>query len=60
MSIEENLALARRRGQKRTLRWGISNAEREEYRKALSTLGLGLESRMSSKVGLLSGASGRH
>ena len=55
MSIEENLALARRRGQKRTLRWGISNAEREEYRKALSTLGLGLESRMSSKVGLLSG-----
>ena len=55
MTIEENLALARRRGQKRTLRWGISNAEREEYRKALSTLGLGLESRMSSKVGLLSG-----
>ena len=55
MSIEENLALARRRGQMRTLRWGISNAEREEYRKALSTLGLGLESRMSSKVGLLSG-----
>ena len=55
MSIEENLALARRRGQRRTLRWGITNAEREEYKKALATLGLGLESRMSSKVGLLSG-----
>ncbi len=55
MSIEENLALARRRGQPRTLRWGISNAEREEYRQALSTLELGLENRMASKVGLLSG-----
>lgn len=55
MSIEENLALARRRGQPRTLRWGISHAEREEYRQALSTLELGLEERMSSKVGLLSG-----
>ena len=55
MSIEENLALARRRGQPRTLRWGISNAEREEYRQALSTLELGLENRMASKGGLLSG-----
>ncbi len=55
MSIEENLALARRRGQRRTLRWGISNREREEYRRALAGLELGLEERMSSKVGLLSG-----
>lgn len=55
MSIEENLALARRRGQRRTLRWGISNREREEYRRALEGLELGLEDRMPSKVGLLSG-----
>ncbi|MBO7674824.1 MAG: ATP-binding cassette domain-containing protein [Atopobiaceae bacterium] len=55
MQIDENLALARRRGQRRTLRWGITRAEREEYREALSTLGLGLESRLSDKVGLLSG-----
>ncbi len=55
MSIEENLALARRRGQRRTLRWGISNREREEYRRALAGLELGLEDRMPSKVGLLSG-----
>jgi putative ABC transport system ATP-binding protein len=55
MQIDENLALARRRGQRRTLRWGITRAERDEYRAALATLGLGLESRLSDKVGLLSG-----
>ncbi|MBQ8094051.1 MAG: ATP-binding cassette domain-containing protein [Clostridia bacterium] len=55
MNIEENMALAMRRGQKRGLRWGISNMEREMYREQLHTLGLGLEERMSSKVGLLSG-----
>ena len=55
MQIEENLALAARRGQKRTLRAGITRAEREEYREKLKTLGLGLEDRMTSKVGLLSG-----
>ena len=55
MNIEENMALAMRRGEKRTLRWGISNMERDMYREQLRTLGLGLEERMSSKVGLLSG-----
>ena len=55
MQIEENLALAARRGQNRTLRVGITKAEREEYREQLRTLGLGLENRMTAKVGLLSG-----
>ena len=55
MNIEENLALAYRRGQRRTLRWGIKPKEREEYRDLLAMLGLGLEDRMTSKVGLLSG-----
>lgn len=55
MQIEENLALAKRRGQHRTLRWQITNAEREEYRELLKGLGLGLEDRMTAKVGLLSG-----
>ena len=55
MQIEENLALAARRGQKRTLRIGITKDEREEYREKLRTLGLGLENRMTAKVGLLSG-----
>ena len=55
MNIEENMALAMRRGEKRTLRWGISNMERDMYREQLRTLGLGLEDRMSSKVGLRSG-----
>ncbi|MBR3158625.1 MAG: ABC transporter ATP-binding protein [Atopobiaceae bacterium] len=55
MQIDENLALARRRGQRRGLSWGLSKAEREEYREALATLGLGLETRLSDKVGLLSG-----
>ncbi|MDO4473840.1 MAG: ATP-binding cassette domain-containing protein [Eubacteriales bacterium] len=55
MNIEENLALANRRGQKRTLRAGIKASEREVYKELLATLGLGLEERMTSKVGLLSG-----
>ena len=55
MEIQENLALAKRRGKGRGLAWGISKVEREEYRELLSTLGLGLEDRMTSKVGLLSG-----
>ena len=55
MMIEENLALAARRGKKRGLKWGISNAEREFYKEQLKILGLGLEERLSAKVGLLSG-----
>lgn len=55
MQIEENLALAYRRGKHRTLRKGILKTEREEYRELLKTLGLGLEDRMTAKVGLLSG-----
>lgn len=55
MMIEENLALAARRGKRRGLKWGISDAEREVYREQLKILGLGLENRMSAKVGLLSG-----
>ena len=55
MQIEENLALAARRGAKRTLRIGITKAEREAYREQLKILGLGLEERLTAKVGLLSG-----
>ena len=55
MQIEENLAIAARRGKKRTLKIGITRAEREEYREKLKILGLGLEDRMTAKVGLLSG-----
>ena len=55
MQIEENLALAARRGQSRTLRPGITKAEREEYMEQLKILDLGLENRMTAKVGLLSG-----
>ena len=55
MQIEENLALAARRGKPRTLRSGITNKEREEYREQLKILDLGLEDRMTAKVGLLSG-----
>ena len=55
MQIDENLALALRRGQRRTLRPGILKEERERYRGLLKTLDLGLEDRMTSKVGLLSG-----
>ncbi len=55
MQIEENLALAKRRGKRRTLRPGITAAEREEYKVLLSELGLGLEDRLGVKVKLLSG-----
>ena len=55
MEIQENLALAMRRGESRTLRIGIKDKERQQYREMLATLGLGLEDRMTSKVGLLSG-----
>ena len=55
MQLEENLALAMRRGQKRGLRWELTRGEREEYYERLKALGLGLEDRMKAKVGLLSG-----
>lgn len=55
MGIDENLALALRRGENRGLKWGITRQEREKYREQLATLDLGLEDRMTSKVGLLSG-----
>ena len=55
MNIDENLALARRRGKYRGLRWGISKKEREEYREMLAELNLGLETRLSTKIGVLSG-----
>ena len=55
MNIEENLALAARRGEKRHLRWGITQKERALYREKLASLDLGLETRLGSKVGLLSG-----
>lgn len=55
MEIQENLALASRRGKKRGLRWGITKQEREKYHELLKQLDLGLEDRMTSKVGLLSG-----
>ncbi|MBQ7564779.1 MAG: ATP-binding cassette domain-containing protein [Lachnospiraceae bacterium] len=55
MEIEENLALAARRGQKRGLKWGISPQEKKEYHEKLGLLELGLEDRMTTKVGLLSG-----
>ena len=55
MQLEENLALAMRRGQGRGLGWGVTKAEREVYREKLKALNLGLEDRMTVKVGLLSG-----
>lgn len=55
MEIQENLALAARRGERRGLRWGITRREREEYHEMLKSLDLGLEDRMTAKVGLLSG-----
>ena len=55
MQIDENLALAKRRGKKRTLAWGITKEEKEQYPALLKTLDLGLDTRMSAKVGLLSG-----
>ena len=55
MEIQENLAIAARRGERRGLRWGISRKEKEQYREMLKMLELGLEDRMTAKVGLLSG-----
>ena len=55
MSIEENMALAARRGKRRTLKWGVTKEEKERYMGMLKTLDLGLEDRLTSKVGLLSG-----
>ena len=55
MQIEENLALAARRGQRRGLKWGITAVERADYKGLLRSLDLGLEDRMTAKVGLLSG-----
>ena len=55
MQIVENLALAARRGKRRGLRWGVTATEKLDYQGLLATLGLGLEDRMTAKVGLLSG-----
>lgn len=55
MQIIENLAIAKRRGQKRTLRWGVTKEEKDEYYNLVKNLGLGLEDRLTQKVGLLSG-----
>ncbi len=55
MEIQENLAIAARRGEKRTFRWGITAKEKKYYKELLATLELGLEDRMTVKVGLLSG-----
>lgn len=55
MSIEENLAIAARRGKSRTLKWGVTKEERVRFKKLLATLDLGLEDRLAAKVGLLSG-----
>ena len=55
MQIAENLAMAKRRGKTRTLAWGVTKAEKAEYVEKLKELGLGLETRLTAKVGLLSG-----
>lgn len=55
MTLEENLALAARRGCRRHLRWGVTKEEKARYREMVSELGLGLEDRLTAKVGLLSG-----
>ncbi|HJG30670.1 MAG TPA: ABC transporter ATP-binding protein [Collinsella ihuae] len=55
MQIIENLAMAKRRGKTRTLAWGVTKSEKDEYTERLAELGLGLERRLTSKVGLLSG-----
>ena len=55
MSIQENMAIAARRGERRGLSWGITKKERDHYRELLKELDLGLEDRLTSKVGLLSG-----
>lgn len=55
MSISENLALAKRRGKKRSLKWGLPKSETKEFKELLALLELGLEDRLESKIGLLSG-----
>ena len=55
MQIMENLAMAKRRGKRRTLKWGVTKEEKEDYVNVVKDLGLGLEDRLTSKVGLLSG-----
>lgn len=55
MSIDENMAIAARRGKSRTLKWGVTKSEKEHYRHLLQKLDLGLEDRLTTKVGLLSG-----
>lgn len=55
MSIVENMAIAARRGKKRGLGWGVTREEKEQYREMLKKIDLGLEDRLTSKVGLLSG-----
>ncbi len=55
MSIEENMAIAARRGKSRKLKWGVTKEEKERYKEMLKTLDLGLEDRLTTKVGLLSG-----
>lgn len=55
MSIDENMAIAARRGKSRTLKWGVTKREREKYKEQLRALDLGLEDRLTTKVGLLSG-----
>lgn len=55
LQIEENMALAARRGKSRGLKWQISKDERADFKKRLESLGLGLEDRLTAKVGLLSG-----
>lgn len=55
MQIDENMAIAARRGKKRSLKWGVTRKEREEFKELLEGLDLGLEKRLTAKVGLLSG-----
>lgn len=55
MEIQENMALALRRGKRHGLKWGITKEERQRFKEELHFLGLGLEERLTSKVGLLSG-----
>ena len=55
MWLEENLSLAKRRGKPRTFRWAITRKERDEYRDMLKQLDLGLEYRLTTKMGLFSG-----
>ncbi|MCH5260033.1 MAG: ABC transporter ATP-binding protein [Lachnospiraceae bacterium] len=55
MSIDENMAIAARRGRRHTLKWGVTKAERAQYKEMLRELDLGLDDRLTTKVGLLSG-----